>query len=143
MCKQLFETLLSILFGVYIPRSRIAELCDISVFMCASQCPPAWGPPAWSVPPKPGTSLVWNASPGSSVFTRIVEGPAGAAPASPGPLSGRRGGALGVGLTSPRTACSPAADTRDPGPSHTSAPTGQDRMKQGSSDTAAPAGVLT
>lgn len=32
MCKQLFETLLSVLFDVYISRSRIAELCDISGF---------------------------------------------------------------------------------------------------------------
>lgn len=100
-----------------------------------SQRPLAWGPPAWSVPPKPGTSLAWNTSPGSSVFIAIGEGPAGAALASPGPLSGRQGGALDVGLTSPRTACSAAADTRGL--------TGQGRMKQGSSDAAAPAGALT
>lgn len=53
----------------------------------------------WVLAPQAGTSLAWNTSPVSSVPTRIIEGPARAAPASPGPQSGGRGGALGVGLT--------------------------------------------
>lgn len=45
--------------------------------------------------PQAGTSLAWNTSPGSSVPTGIVEGPARAAPVSPGAVEWRAGRGTG------------------------------------------------
>jgi len=70
MCKQLFETLLSILFGVYIPRSRIAELCDISVFIFwgTPYCFPKWLVPFYNSAGKTGFPVSFSMSLPTLVF---------------------------------------------------------------------------